>query len=109
MRKLTLGLSLPLTGAYANFGRQIERALQLFVSDSNATGLTLHGARYELALVCHDDASRRGRSAEIYRALVTNHQADLAARSLFDCARPRRHTDYRRSPHAAHQSWGRRR
>jgi branched-chain amino acid transport system substrate-binding protein len=77
MRKLTLGLSLPLTGAYANFGRQIERALQLFVSDSNATGLTLDGERCELALVCHDDASRRDHAAEIYRALATNHEADL--------------------------------
>ncbi|HUN56999.1 MAG TPA: ABC transporter substrate-binding protein [Candidatus Binataceae bacterium] len=77
MRKLTFGLSLPLTGAYANFGRQVERALQLFVSDTNASGFALEGERCEAALICHDDASRRDRAAEIYRALAANHEADL--------------------------------
>jgi branched-chain amino acid transport system substrate-binding protein len=77
MRKLAFGLSLPLTGAYAAFGQQIERALQLFVSDSNATGFALEGERCEFGLICLDDASRRDRAAEIYRSLCAERRADL--------------------------------
>ena len=63
MRTLTIGLSLPLTGAYANFGRQIEKALRLFVYDTNAAGFTLDTERCQLDLACHDDQSRRDRAA----------------------------------------------
>jgi len=77
MRKVTIGLSLPLTGAYAAFGRQIERALQLFVSDANASGFAIASERCEFALICHDDQSRRGCAREIYRALCEDRQADL--------------------------------
>lgn len=67
MRKITIGISLPLTGAYADFGSQIERAIRLFADDTNAVGFILQGERYELELACRDDQSRRDRAAEIYR------------------------------------------
>ncbi|MGA2408951.1 MAG: ABC transporter substrate-binding protein [Candidatus Binataceae bacterium] len=78
MSKLVIGLSLPLTGSYAAFGTQIERALRLFVADTNASGgVTLDSVRYELELACHDDQSRRRRAAEIYHALCFERRADL--------------------------------
>ncbi|HEX4209633.1 MAG TPA: ABC transporter substrate-binding protein, partial [Candidatus Binataceae bacterium] len=77
MRKLTLGLSLPLSGAYSAFGRQIERALQLFIGDCNASSFALDGEPCSFALICHDDASRRDRAAEIYRSLCANDGPEL--------------------------------
>ena len=77
MRKLVFGLALPLTGAYALSAGQIERALQLFISDANAAGFALGGEPCELGLVCLDDASRRDRAAEIYRSLCADRHADL--------------------------------
>jgi branched-chain amino acid transport system substrate-binding protein len=76
--KLTIGLSLSLSGSYAAMGRQAEAGLRLFVADLNAGGgLALGGDRYELALDCHDDGSDRARCAEIYRSLCFENRADL--------------------------------
>lgn len=76
--KLTIGLSLSLSGSYAAMGRQAEAGLRLFVTDINAGGgLALGGDRYELALDCHDDRSDRARCAEIYRSLCFENRADL--------------------------------
>jgi len=78
MHKLVIGLSLPLSGAYADFGRQIERAVHLFVSDTNdAGGITIGAIPYELELACHDDHSRRDNAAAIYRSLCSERRADL--------------------------------
>jgi len=77
-RKLTIGLSLSLSGSYAAMGRQAEAGLRLFVNDVNAGGgLALAGDRYELALECHDDRSDRARCAEIYRSLCFENRAGL--------------------------------
>jgi branched-chain amino acid transport system substrate-binding protein len=77
-RKLTIGMSLSLSGSYAAMGRQAEAGLALFVKDINAGGgLAVGGDRYELALDCHDDGSDRARCAEIYRSLCFENRADL--------------------------------
>jgi branched-chain amino acid transport system substrate-binding protein len=76
--RLTIGLSLSLSGAYAAMGRQAEAGLRLFVADANAAGgLRLGGKHYEFALECHDDLSDPARCAEIYRSLCLEHRADL--------------------------------
>jgi branched-chain amino acid transport system substrate-binding protein len=76
--KLTIGLSLSLSGRYAPMGRQAEAALRLFAADANAAGgITVAGTRAEVALDCHDDASSAARCAEIYRALCGERRADL--------------------------------
>lgn len=76
--KVTLGLSLALSGKYAAMGRQAGAALRLFVADTNAAGGVLLGSeRAEIALDCVDDQSDPARCAEIYRALVAENRADL--------------------------------
>src|SRR5260370_18187215 len=76
--KITIGLSLSLTGEYAPMGRQAELAIRLFVADANArSALRVSGERCELALECHDDASDPARCAEIYRALCADRRADI--------------------------------
>ncbi len=76
--RLTLGLSLSLSGAYAEMGRQAEAAIRAFVTDQNAAGgLPVAGRRYQLDLACHDDASDSVRCAEIYRSLCFENRADL--------------------------------
>lgn len=76
--KITLGLSLSLTGEYAPMGRQAETAVRLFVAEANASGaLRVGGERGEFALECHDDASDPARCAEIYRALCADRCTDV--------------------------------
>ncbi|MGO9602374.1 MAG: ABC transporter substrate-binding protein [Candidatus Binataceae bacterium] len=75
--KITLGLSLSLSGPYAAMGRQAEAALRLFVADSNAGSVRIGGERAEFALECHDDQSDRARCAEIYRELCSGTAADI--------------------------------
>jgi branched-chain amino acid transport system substrate-binding protein len=78
--KITIGLSLSLTGEYAPMGRQAEIAIRLFVANENAnasSALRISGERCEFALECHDDASDPARCAEIYRALCADRRADI--------------------------------
>jgi branched-chain amino acid transport system substrate-binding protein len=76
--KITLGLSLALSGKYAAMGRQAGAALRLFVADTNAAGgVRLGGERAEIALDCIDDHSDPARCAEIYRALIAENRAGL--------------------------------
>jgi branched-chain amino acid transport system substrate-binding protein len=76
--KITIGLSLSLTGEYSAMGQQAERAIRLFVADANASStLRVDGERCEFALECHDDASDPVRCAEIYRSLCTDRRADI--------------------------------
>jgi branched-chain amino acid transport system substrate-binding protein len=76
--KLTIGLSLSLSGRYAPMGRQAEAALRMFAADANAAGGIAIGAeRAKVALDCHDDQSDAARCAEIYRALCGERSADL--------------------------------
>jgi branched-chain amino acid transport system substrate-binding protein len=76
--KITIGLSLSLTGEYSPMGRQAELAIRLFVADANASSsLRVGGERCEFALECHDDASDPVRCAEIYRSLCADRRADL--------------------------------
>ena len=76
--RLSVGLSLSLSGAYAAMGRQAEAALKLFVDDLNATGgVRVGGRAYELALRCHDDQSDARRCAEIYSTLCGPERVDL--------------------------------
>ena len=79
MRKLVIGLSLPLSGEYAAIGSQIEAALRLFASDANAAGgVSVAGERpRELEFEYRDDASRRDRAREIYRWLCFERRVDL--------------------------------
>ncbi len=76
--KITIGLSLSLTGEYAPMGRQAEIAIRLFVADANASSaLSVAGERCEFALECHDDASDPARCAEIYRSLCADRRIDM--------------------------------
>jgi len=76
--KVTIGLSLSLTGQYAAMGRPAEAAIRLFVADQNAAGGMRIGARrLELTLECYDDQSDPARCAEIYRSLCFENRADL--------------------------------
>ena len=76
--KLTLGLSLSLSGAFAPIGRQIEDALRLFIADINAAGgVTIDGERCYYALRCHDDRSDKTRCAGIYRELCGGTGTDI--------------------------------
>ncbi len=76
--KITIGLSLSLTGDYSPMGRQAEIAIRLFIADANASSaLRVDGERCEFALECHDDASDAVRCAEIYRALCADRRADI--------------------------------
>ena len=78
MQKLTIGLSLSLSGEYASMGRQSEAALRLFVADTNAGGgIQIEGIRHEVALECVDDQSRLERTAEIYRALCFGGRTNI--------------------------------
>ena len=76
--KITLGLSLSLSGPFAPIGRQIEDALRLFVADANtAGGVIIDGERVNYALRCHDDRSDRTRCAGIYRELCGGTGTDI--------------------------------
>ncbi|MGZ6253233.1 MAG: ABC transporter substrate-binding protein, partial [Candidatus Binataceae bacterium] len=76
--RLSVGLSLSLSGAYAATGRQAEVAIKLFVDDLNsAGGVNVGGRAHELALRCFDDRSDTRRCAEIYRALCGADRVDL--------------------------------
>jgi branched-chain amino acid transport system substrate-binding protein len=76
--KITIGLSLSLTGEYSPMGRQAELAIRLFVADANASNaFSVDGERCEFALECLDDASDPARCAEIYRSLCAGRRADI--------------------------------
>jgi branched-chain amino acid transport system substrate-binding protein len=76
--KITVGLSLSLTGEYAAMCRQAELAMRLFVADANSSNaLRIGGERCEFALECHDDASDAERCKEIYRALSADRRVDV--------------------------------
>lgn len=76
--KITIGLSLSLSGQYAAMGREAETAIRLFVTDANgSTALHFNGERCEFALECHDDASDPARCADIYRSLCSDRRADI--------------------------------
>jgi branched-chain amino acid transport system substrate-binding protein len=76
--KITIGLSLSLTGEYAAMGRQAELAIRLFIADANSSlALRIAGERCEFALECHDDASDPVRCGEIYRSLCADRRADI--------------------------------
>jgi ABC-type branched-subunit amino acid transport system substrate-binding protein len=78
MRKIVIGLSLPLSGEYAVTGLQIETALRLFGDDTNAAGgVELAGERREIEFEYRDDASRRDRARETYRWLCFERRVDL--------------------------------
>src|ERR1700719_1115038 len=78
MRKIVIGLSLPLSGEYSATGSQLETALRLFASDTNAAGgIELAGERCELDFEYRDDSSRRDRTREIYRWLCFERRVDL--------------------------------
>lgn len=76
--KITIGLSLSLSGEYAAMGLEAETAIRLFVADANAsTALRVGGERCEFALECHDDASDPARCADIYRSLCSDRRAGI--------------------------------
>ncbi len=78
MRKIVIGLSLPLSGEYEKIGLQIEAALQLFASEINAAGgIELADERHALELEYRDDRSRRERAREIYRWLCFERRVDV--------------------------------
>jgi branched-chain amino acid transport system substrate-binding protein len=76
--KITIGLSLSLSGEYAAMGREAETAIRIFVADANAsTALRIGGERCEFALECHDDASDPSRCADIYRSLCSDRRVNI--------------------------------
>ena len=78
MRRIVIGLSLPLSGEYAAIGLQIEAAMRLFANDTNAAGgVEIAGERCAIDLEYRDDASRRDRAREIYRWLAFERRVDV--------------------------------
>ena len=76
--KLTIGLSLSLSGRYAAMGCQAESALRLFAADTNAAGgIEISGQRYDIALECADDQGDQRHAASIYRELSSSRQVNL--------------------------------
>ncbi len=76
--KITIGLSLSLTGEYSPMGLQAERAIRLFIADANASSaLRVAGERCEFALECHDDASDPVRCTEIYCTLSADRRVGI--------------------------------
>jgi branched-chain amino acid transport system substrate-binding protein len=76
--KITIGLSLSLTGEYSPMGRQAELAIRLFVADANASSaFSVDGERCEFELERYDDGSDPARCAEIYRSLCAGRRADI--------------------------------
>jgi branched-chain amino acid transport system substrate-binding protein len=76
--KLTIGLSLSLSGPHADMGSQAESALRLFVADTNAAGgIEINGQHHLLELQCADDKGDQRRAASIYQELCSSHRADL--------------------------------
>ena len=76
--KITIGLSLSLTGEYSTMGRQAELAIRLFIADANAgSALRVGGEQCEFALECHDDASDPVRCAGIYRSLCADSRTNI--------------------------------
>ena len=89
--KITLGLSLALSGEYAPMGRQADAALQLFVADTNASGgVRLGDEHVEVALECIDDQSDPARCAEIYRALMRRSRRPIIFGPYSTISRARR-------------------
>ena len=78
MVRVTLGLSLSLSGAFAPIGRQAQDALRMFVADANAgDAVSVDGERAEFVLRCYDDRSEPARVAEIYRELCSDPGASI--------------------------------
>jgi branched-chain amino acid transport system substrate-binding protein len=78
MRKIVIGLSLPLSGEYSTIGLQIEAALRLFANDTNAAGgIELADERCAVELEYRDDGSQRVRTREIYRWLCFERRVDI--------------------------------
>ncbi len=76
--KLTIGVTLSLTGRYAAMGRQAAAALAMFAADQNAGGGIQIGAeRREVMIRCLDDQSNPRLCAELYRSLCYENRADL--------------------------------
>ncbi len=76
--KVSIGLSLSLTGAYAPMGRQAEAALSLFVSATNSGGgIRIGGEHRDIELLCVDDRSSSERCGEIYQFLCGENRADI--------------------------------
>jgi branched-chain amino acid transport system substrate-binding protein len=76
--KLTIGLTLSLTGRYAAMGRQAAAALEMFAADQNAAGgIGIGGDRREVSIQCLDDRSDPRLCAELYRSLCFENRADL--------------------------------
>ncbi len=68
--KLTLGLSLSLSGEYAALGRSAEAGLRVLIEDAGR--IAIGGREYELDLDCRDDASDPSHCADIYQELCAD-------------------------------------
>jgi len=78
MRKIIIGLSLPLSGEYSAHGLQIETALRLFAGDVKTSGgIELAGERCAVEFEYRDDSSRRDHAHEIYRWLCFERRVNL--------------------------------
>jgi branched-chain amino acid transport system substrate-binding protein len=71
---ITIGVSMSLTGNYAEFGQEQLHGLQMWVDDVNARGMLL-GSPVEL--VYFDDQSSKRRTVEIYEQLINQDKVDL--------------------------------
>jgi len=77
-KKLTIGLSLSLSGPYAAMGLEAERALRLFAAECNAAGgIQADGEHLEIAIECLDDKGSRARTKAIYQELCSSRRVNL--------------------------------
>ncbi len=72
--EITIGLTLPQTGAYSAFGRFYEDAFRLWENDINDAGGLL-GSRVNMTIL--DDQSDASTAASLYTRLITVEDVDL--------------------------------
>jgi ABC-type branched-subunit amino acid transport system substrate-binding protein len=77
MRRITVAMSLALSGRYSTMGRQAEAALQVAADQFNAGPIDIGGEPASLELEIHDDRSSAARCAEIYREICAANRADI--------------------------------
>jgi branched-chain amino acid transport system substrate-binding protein len=71
---IRVGVTVSLTGAYANLGQDQLEGMQMWADDLNARGALLGR---EVKLIHYDDASSPEKSAQLYEQLITKDKADL--------------------------------
>ena len=72
--EIKVGVTVSLTGKYAEAGKNLHQGLQMWVNDLNARGKLLGK---KVSVIHYDDKSDRETSARLYEYLITKDKVDL--------------------------------